>query len=349
MNNNTTVLVSGGSGFLGSRCVIRLLQGGYRVRTTLRSLKREAEVRNWIATQVDAGDRLAFYAADLTSDEGWRAAIDGCTFVLHVASPFPIAQPQDPQELIVPAREGALRVLRLANECGVKRVVMTSSIVAIRNPKRVTTRNFTEEHWSDPDAAGLSPYGQSKTIAELAAWEFARKNPKTGLAVVCPGLILGPPLSLDMSTSLSVVQRMLDGKMSGNPRLSFATVDVRDTADLHLLAMTSPQAAGQRYIAGGPSLWFAEIAKVLRDRLGADAAKVPVKQIPNLMVRIASLFDPGLRSIVGDLGVQNQFSIDKARALGWKPRPVEDCIADTARSLIALRRQEAQASRPGTE
>ena len=308
------------------------------MRTTLRDLKREAEVRKWLAPQVDVGDRLEFCAANLTSDDGWRPAIAGCEFVLHVASPFPAAQPKDPQELIVPARDGALRVLRLANECGVRRVVMTSSIVAIRNPKRVTTRNFTEENWSDPEAPGLSPYGQSKTIAELAAWEFAGKNPKTQLAVVCPGLILGPSLSLDMSTSLSVVQRMLDGRMPGTPRLSFAIVDVRDTADLHLLAMTSPQAAGQRYIAGGPSLWFAEIAKILRDRLGADAAKVPTKQIPDLVVRLLSLFDPGLRSIVGDLGVQNHFSIDKARALGWKPRPVEDCIADTARSLIALRR-----------
>jgi dihydroflavonol-4-reductase len=341
MNDKITVLVTGGSGFLGSWCVIKLLQAGYRVRTTLRDLKREAEVRTWIAPHVDAGDRLAFYAADLASDEGWRPAIDGCEFVLHVASPFPIAQPKDPQELIVPAREGALRVLRLANECGVKRVVMTSSIVAIRNPKRVTTRNFTEGNWSDPDAPGLSPYGQSKTIAELAAWEFAKKNPKTELTVVCPGLILGPPLSVDMSTSLSVVQRMLDGKMPGTPRLSFAIVDVRDTADLHLLAMTAPQAAGQRYIAGGPSLWFAEIAKILRDRLSADAAKVPIKEIPNLMVRLASLFDPGLRSIVGDLGVQNQFSIDKARTLGWSPRPVEESIVDTARSLVTLRGQKA--------
>ena len=142
----------------------------------------------------------------------------------------------------------------------------------IRNPKRVTTRNFTEEHFSDPDAKGLSAYGQSKTIAELAAWEFAKKNPKTELSVVCPGLILGPPLSQDRSTSLSVVTRMLGGTMSGLPRLSFATVDVRDTADLHLLAMTSPKAAGQRYIAGGPSLWFGEIAQILRERLGADAA-----------------------------------------------------------------------------
>jgi nucleoside-diphosphate-sugar epimerase len=313
-----------------------LLQAGYRVRTTVRNLARESEVRAWLAPQVDAGDRLKFFAADLAKDDGWRAAIEGCDFVLHVASPFPIAQPKNAQELIVPAREGALRVLRFADACGVKRVVMTSSIVAIRNPKRVTTRNFTEEHWSDPDAPGLSPYGQSKTIAERAAWDFAKSHPKTELAVVNPGLILGPPLSADTSTSLSVIKRMLSGKMSGLPRLSFAIVDVRDTADLHLLVMTSPQAAGQRYIAGGPSLWFAEIADILRARLGADAAKVPAKEIPNLMVRIAALFDPGLRSIVGDLGKQNFFSIDKARALGWKPRPVEDCIVDTARGLIAL-------------
>jgi len=337
MNDKNTVLVTGGSGFLGSWCVIKLLQAGYRVRATLRDLKREGEVRKWLAPHVDAGDRLTFHAADLSSDTGWREAIDGCAFVLHVASPFPIAQPNDPQELIVPAREGALRVLRFANECGVKRVVMTSSIVAIRNPKRITTRNFTEEHWSDPDASGLSPYGQSKTIAELAAWDFAKKNPKTELTIVCPGLILGPPLSSDMSTSLSVVQRMLSGKMPGLPRLSFAVVDVRDTADLHLLVMTAPQASGQRYIAGGPSLWFAEIAKILRERLGADAAQVPVKNLSSLMVRLAALFDPGLRSIVGDLGVQNHFSIDKARKLGWKPRPVEESIVDTARGLIALR------------
>ena len=338
MNSKGAVLVTGGSGFLGGWCIIKLLQAGYRVRTTLRDLTREAEVRRWLAPQVDAGDRLTFHPADLTSDVGWRAAIEGCEFVQHVASPFPLAQPKDPQELIVPAREGALRVLRFANECGVKRVVLTSSIIAIRNSGNVKTRNFTEENWSDPDAPGLSAYGQSKTIAERAAWDFAKKNPSTQLAVVCPGLILGPPLSLDISPSLAVVQRMLDGKMPGIPRLSFAVVDVRDAADLHLLAMTSPQAAGQRYIAGGPSLWFADIAKILRERLGADAPKVPKKEIPNIMVRLAALFDPALRSIVGDLGVQNKFSIDKARALGWKPRPVEDCVVDTARGLIALRR-----------
>ncbi len=337
MNDKGTVLVTGGSGFLGSWCVIKLLQAGYRVRTTVRDLKREAEVRSWIATQVDAGDRLSFHAADLGKDDGWREAMQGCDFVQHVASPFPIAQPKDPQELIVPAREGALRALRFANECGVKRVVMTSSIVAIRNPKRVTTRNFTEEHWSDPDSPKLSAYGQSKTIAELAAWEFARQHPKTELTVVCPSLILGPPLSRDMSTSLSVIVRMIEGRMPRLPRLSFPVVDVRDCADLHLLAMTSPQAAGQRYIAGGPSLWFAEMAKILRDRLGADAAKVPTKEMPNLVVRIAALFDPGLRSITGDLGVQNHYSIDKARALGWKPRSAEECIVDTARGLLALR------------
>jgi len=206
------------------------------------------EVRKSLASQVDAA--TGFHSTRRSaSDDGWRAAIDGCEFVLHVASPFPLAQPKDAQELIVPAREGALRVLRLANECGVKRVVMTSSIVAIRNSKRATTRNFTEADWSDPAAPGLSPYGQSKTVASSprgSSRRRIRRRARRRVSGADPGST-AEPRPVDVAI---VVQRMLDGKMPGIPRLSFAIVDVRDTADLHLLAMTSPQAAGQRYIAG---------------------------------------------------------------------------------------------------
>jgi dihydroflavonol-4-reductase len=330
-----TVLVTGGSGFLGSWCVIELLRRDYAVQTTVRSLSREDQVRSAIGSVVDPGDRLAVVAADLTSDEGWAAAVEGCEYVLHVASPFPPKQPKDPDELIVPAREGTLRVLRAGLDAGVKRIVVTSSVAAIRLSANAAARPLNEGDWTDPDSPGLTPYVRSKTIAERAAWDLVReRGEEDRLAVVNPGAIIGPVLNDDLSYSLQAVQRLLGGT-PGVPRLGFSLVDVRDVADLEIRAMTSPEAGGQRFIAATRFLWMSEIGEVLRERLGEEASKVPTRTIPNLVVRGMALFDPGIRSVVGALGKRSELSSEKARStLGWAPRPVEDTIAETGESLI---------------
>jgi dihydroflavonol-4-reductase len=333
--NGETVLVTGGSGFLGGWCLIELLRRGYAVRTTVRSLAKEPQVRDAVGSEVDPGDRLTVLAADLNSDEGWPEAVEGCDYVLHVASPFPPKQPKDPDELIVPAREGTLRVLRASLDAGVKRVVVTSSVAAIRLSEGAPSRTLDEGDWTDPDSPGLTPYARSKTIAEQAAWELVReRGEEDHLAVVNPGAIIGPVLNDDLSYSLQAVQRLLEGT-PGIPRLGFSLVDVRDVADLEIRAMTAPEAGGERFIAATRFLWMAEVGGVLRERLGEAASKVPTRTVPNILVRAMALFDPGIRSVVGGLGKRSELSSEKARsALGWAPRPIEDSLAETGESLI---------------
>jgi nucleoside-diphosphate-sugar epimerase len=332
-----TVMVSGGTGFLGGWCIVALLERGYDVRTTVRDLGRERAVREAVAAAgADPGDRLTVLAADLKSDDGWAEAVAGCRYVLHVASPFPSVQPKDPDELIVPARDGALRVLRAALDAGVERVVMTSSIAAIR-PERESSADapYTEADWTDGNDPARTPYARSKTIAERAAWDHVRAAGAEGrLATVNPGAIIGPALNDDHSYSLQAIQRLLDG-MPAMPKLGFTFVDVRDVADLHIRAMTDPAAGGERFIAADRFLWMAEVAAVLRERLDADEARnVPTRVAPNLLIRATALFDGGVRSVVGDLGRRSWFSSEKARTtLGWTPRPVDDSIEDCGRSL----------------
>jgi nucleoside-diphosphate-sugar epimerase len=284
---------------------------------------------------VDSHHNLTVHQADLMSDEHWDNVIEGCDYVLHVASPFPPKQPKDPDELVVPAREGTLRVLGKALDHGVKRVVATSSIAAVRLAKGAEQRPLTEEDWTDPDAEGLTPYVRSKTVAERAAWDLVeQRGAKDRLAVVNPGAIIGPVLSDDISYSLQVVQRLMGG-MPGVPRLGFNLVDVRDIAQLELAAMTSASAGGERFIGVTGFLWMSEIAEALRQRLGDRARKVPTRKVPDLLVRAMALFDGGVRSQVGLLGVHTEISSEKARSLlGWSPRPMEDTIAETAESLI---------------
>lgn len=329
-----TALVTGGSGFLGGWCVIELLRSGYRVRTTVRDLSREAGLRAAVASEVDLGERLSVLAADLRSDEGWERAVSGCDYVLHVASPFPPAQPKDPDELIVPAREGTLRVLKASLEAGVQRVVVTSSIAAITGGQS-SAAALTEEDWSDPDNPKLTPYARSKTVAERAAWDFVRERGETRrLAVVNPGAILGPVLSDDRSYSIEMIERLLKG-MPGVPRIGFSVVDVRDVVDLHVRAMTAPEAGGERLVAVQSFQWMEQVAEVLREQLGEAAAKVPKRTVPNVLVRAMAIFDPGIRSIVGQLGRRTEVSGEKAKTLlGWSPRPIGETIVDCAQSLI---------------
>ena len=243
-----TVLVTGGSGYIGGWCIIQLLQQGYRVRTTVRDLKREGAVRQTLSAQVDPGDKLTFFAANLTSDDGWDAAMAGCDYLLHVASPLGVAEPKDPNVLIVPARDGAKRAVAAAIKAGVKRVVMTSSVAAATHGPTAPDSITDESVWTDVKGPKINAYYQSKTIAEKAAWDLiAASDGATTLATVNPALVLGPVLSPDYSESVQIVERLLAGRVPGVPRLGFNVVDVRDVADLHLRAMTSPEAAGQRH------------------------------------------------------------------------------------------------------
>jgi nucleoside-diphosphate-sugar epimerase len=330
-----TALVTGGSGFLGSWCAIELLRRGHRVRATVRDSSREPALRAAIAAEVDAGERLSVVAADLRDDEGWAEAAQGCDYVLHVASPFPPVQPKDPDELIVPAREGTLRVLRASLDASVERIVLTSSVAAITGGSKPPSGPLTEADWSDPDNMQMTPYARSKTIAERAAWDLVRERGEPErLATVNPGAILGPVLSDDRSYSLEVIERLLRGA-PGVPRIGFSFVDVRDVADLHLRAMTAPEAGGERFIAALPFLWMSEIAAVLRERLGPAAERVPKRAVPDFAVRIMAIFDPNIRSVTRQLGKKTTLSAQKAEErLGWSPRPIEDTIAECAQSLI---------------
>jgi nucleoside-diphosphate-sugar epimerase len=331
------VLVTGGSGFIGAHCILQLLDRGYRVKTTVRSLDREPGVR---AMLKGGGDRLTFTAADLMSDKGWPEAAAGCDYVLHVASPFPLKVPKDENELIVPAREGALRLLRAARDASVKRVVLTSSFAAIGYGHQPTDRPFTEQDWTDlTGGADVSPYVKSKTLAERAAWDFiAREGGALELSVVNPVGVFGPVLGPDFSISIEIVKRLMDGTVPGCPRLSFGVVDVRDVADLHLRAMTNPAAKGERFLAvAGDFMTMQQIAMVLKAHMGNAAKRVPTRVLPDFMLRLASIFDSSLKQITPELGKFKNATNEKSRrVLGWSPRSNEDSLLATAESLLRL-------------
>lgn len=336
----STVLVTGGSGFIGSHAILQLLHAGHQVRTTVRNLAREGDVRAMLREGgMEAGDRLHFLAADLENDTGWPEAVAGCEYVLHVASPFPERLPSDENELIVPAREGALRVLRAARDAGVKRVVLTSSFAAIGYGHAQQTAPFDETNWTELNGPGLSAYVKSKTIAERAAWDFiAGDGGGLELSVVNPVGVLGPVLGADFSTSILLVQRLMNGALPGAPRLYFGIVDVRDVADLHIRAMIDPAAKGERFLAiAGDVLSIREIAVILKARMGAAAGRVPTRELPNWLLRLAALRDPAIRQLVPELGKKKGATGEKARRiLGWAPRTAEDAITATAESLIRL-------------
>jgi len=333
----STVLVTGGSGFIGSHCILQLLAAGHTVRTTVRSLGSEAAVRAMLkAGGAEPGGRLGFVAADLGRDAGWIAAVRGCDYVLHVASPFPPGVPKHADELVVPARDGTVRVLRAACEAGVKRVVLTSSFAAIGYGRPPQREPFDETSWTDLTGR-VSAYVKSKTLAEQAAWDFVGgSNGRLELAVVNPVLVLGPVLGPDYSTSIQIIKRMLDGGMPGCPALDFGVVDVRDVADLHLKAMTLPAARGERFLAAaGDFVSLLEIARVLRNRLGAAARRAPTRQIPNWILRITALGSPVVREILPELGKKKNGTHEKARRLlGWAPRTNEESIVSTGESLL---------------
>lgn len=343
---NQQVLVTGGTGFIAQYCMLALLKAGYRVRTTVRSLKRVDEVRaNLKAGGVDAGDRLSFVVADLASDAGWAEAVAGCDYVQHGASPTPSGEYVDEAEWIMPAVEGNLRVLRAARDAGVKRVVLTSAFGAVGMGHKPMSRPFDETDWSNANAK-IAPYQKSKTLAERAAWDFiAKEGGGLELSAVNPVGVMGPALGPDYSHSIRIITSLMNGQ-PGCPRINSGYVDVRDVADLHLRAMIDPAAKGERFIAtAGPSIWMLDVAKILRRRLGDAAAKVPTREIPNWVVRLLALTNPALKPVVPLLDLNMNASSEKAiRLLGWSPRSTEDAIVATAESLVRLGLVGAKAS-----
>jgi nucleoside-diphosphate-sugar epimerase len=328
------VLVTGGSGFVADYCIAQLLNDGWSVRTTVQSVAKSKAVRATIGGIGAKAAEIEFVEADLNSGAGWSQAAGGAQYALHIASPVPVTDPQNDDELVRPARGGTLRVPKAARDAGIKRVVMTSSISAIIFGRGAREQPFTEEDWTDETNRGdTSPYDRAKTIAR------ARGLGLVGgleLVTVNPGLILGPVLGLDFSASIEFVKKLLDGSIPAVPRFGFNVVDVRDAARLHVLAMTTPAAAGQRFIGSGDFYWMSEVAKMLKQGLGEKAKKVPSIPVPDFVARIAALFDPIVRGRLYELGKRRPVSSEKAkRVLGWTPRPITETVLDTARSLQA--------------
>jgi len=336
----SVVLVTGGSGFIGSHCILKALQAGHEVRTTVRDLKREGEVRAMLKQGgAEPGERLRFFAADLESDAGWHEAVDGCEFVLHVASPLPLKAPGDENDIIRPARDGALRVLRAARDARVKRVVMTSSYAAIGYGHAPQKEPVNETQWTNLSGSDVSAYVKSKTLAEQAAWEFiAREGHGLELVAINPVVVAGPALAADYSASIFLFQRLLKGGIPALPRLYFGIVDVRDVADLHLIAMTHPAAAGERFLAvAGDFISMRDIGLVLKRRMGAAGSKVPTREMPDWLVRLAARFNPTARAALPELGKYKNATNEKARrVLGWTPRSAEEAIVASAESLVQL-------------
>jgi nucleoside-diphosphate-sugar epimerase len=333
------VLVTGGTGFVGAHCVVQLLDADYRVRTSLRSLARADDVRALVRAGGADPVGLEFAQADLMHDDGWFSAADGVSYVLHVASPLPMRQPKDANELIVPAREGALRVLRAARDARVRRVVLTSSFAAIGYGHPDPGRPYTEGDWTDLSQPNLTPYIRSKTMAERSAWDFiAQDGGDLELTVVNPVPIFGPALGRELSTSVELLLGLLNGQVPAVPNGSTTGVDVRDVADLHLRAMTHPDAAGERFLANaGDPISFPDLAKLLRERLGADASHVTTRVLPDWLVRMGALVSTELRAVAPRLHRSQGASSEKARRmLEWRPRPLDDAIVATAESLVRL-------------
>jgi dihydroflavonol-4-reductase len=337
-----TVLVTGGSGFIAIHCIVALLNAGYKVRTTVRTLHRSGEVLTMLtrAGIEDPAGKIAFFAADLTADAGWPEAVAGCRYVLHVASPFHLRKVTHEDELVIPAREGTLRALRAARDAGVERVVVTSSFAAIGYGHPADrTEPFTEEDWTNIEGDDVSAYIKSKTVAERAAWDFlANEGGALQLATVNPTGVFGPALGPKLSGSVEILQKMMNGEIPACPRIAFGIVDVRDVADLHLLAMTRPEANGQRFLAvSGPALPFIEVSHMLQKHLGPAGKRLPKHELPDALIKALVIFRSDLSETVPQLGKKRDATSAKAEnRLGWRPRSIEEAVCSSADSLLAL-------------
>ena len=307
------------------------------MRTTLRSPAKQAQIRAAVSAFAPT-ELLGVVAADLTQDAGWDEAVAGCDYVLHVASPLGSDAGGDSDSMIAAARDGTLRVLRAAVNARVKRIVMTSAATVATPPQRSGLRSMSDESvWFDAAEPGVDPYRQSKRLAERAAWDFMAKSAgSTAFTTILPGAVFGPILMSGREGSAQVIDRLLKGRVPANPRLGFEVVDVRDLALAHVLAMTAPQAAGERFLAVGEFMWMKDISKTLRDQMGGAASKVPTRTLPDVLFRLMALLDPALRTMMPRLGREHRHTSAKAeRLLGWHARPAAATLVDCARSLTA--------------
>lgn len=334
-----TVLVTGGSGYLGGWCVYELLRRGYRVRTTVRSHDKIDDVRGAARSGPEDVDdtQLHVLVADLTRDAGWLEAVDDCDYVLHTASPFPVAQPRNPDDLLIPAVEGTRRVLSTALRAGVSRIVLTSSSATVRHVADATGRQevFDESTWTDVRDPRASTYARSKTLAEQAAWRLVAGD-RSVLATILPGTMLGPLRAGRAAYSVQAVSQLLAGTAPGIPRLGYSFVDVRDVVDAHLAAMLAPSAGGRRFLVSNEFLWLRELAEMLRAELGPAADKVPIRALPTPLVRLVALGNPSLRQLRGDLGRRSEFDTTAAQSiLDFAPRPIRQTVLACANSVLA--------------
>jgi nucleoside-diphosphate-sugar epimerase len=332
-NGHITVLVTGIGGFLGGHIARQLLAKGYCVRGSVRRIGRRGRIVGQVGTDdPSAAARINFIEADLRADAGWDAAVAGCRYVIHAASPFPADLPKHENDLIEPARDGALRVLRAARRADVRRVVLTSSIAATNHGTGQAP--YTEDDWTDPMGRRATPYYRSKTLAERAAWAFAGET-GLDLAVINPGIIFGPLLGPNHGSSVGLIRQMMNGQLKRMPRFGVAVVDVRDAADAHIRAMTHPEASGQRFIAAGKFFWMRDMAATLARSFPGYASRLPSGEVPNWMVRMMAPFSARSRMIVHELDRDLSVSAAKAkRVLGWQPRSEEEAIRASAQSLI---------------
>jgi len=337
-SKDALVLVTGASGFIGGHCVRELLEHGYRVRGTVRDLNATDKVAHLRALADQIGGALEFAQADLSRDAGWSEAVQGCDYVLHVASPFPLEVPNHEDDLIRPAVDGTLRVLRACAASGtVKRVVQTSSVAAVAYGREGSApKVLDEDDWSDVDHC--TPYPKSKTLAERAAWDFIESLPADGrfeLAVINPGMVLGPVMNADAGTSVEIICKLLKREMPACPHLGFAPVDVRDIAIAHRLAMETPAAAGNRYICAGDHVWIQDMAKILAGEFNPKGYRVPTGRLPYPIMWIAARFDKVLRLALQYVGRKEEVSCAKAeKELGWEMRSVDRSLLETGYSLI---------------
>lgn len=336
-----TVLVTGASGFIAKHCILALLSRGFRVRGTLRRPEVQGQtLKHLVKSNGQDPSRLEFVKADLMSDEGWDAAVAGCMGILHVASPFPMRQPRNIDEVVRPARMGALRVLKAAKRAGVRRVVMTSSIVAVMFPAGpAPDRKLDETDWTDPKRSDLSAYILSKTLAERAAWDYVNGEGKgLELVTVNPGFVLGPALDDDLSTSLEAVRRMARGYYPAVPSVSYPIADVRDVADMHVTALLHPDAAGERFLCAEGDATFTDISRTIGTTLPDIRWKLPRLEAPEFVIRASALVDSSLKTVIPSLGKPRRVENRKAKTrLGFKFRDPDDAAAEASRSLRRLR------------